>query len=408
LDLANQKAAKASAMEEAKAYFDKAVELLDTMPETEENLERRISLLVNQHLVFAFLLRLTEYYELIVRHEPLVAKLENQRIRGAFCLRSGGCEWVFGDLDKAVKTLTKGIRLCEAVGDTEEVGVGYYVLGYVHLARGDYHRVLELKEDVLHMGKNGFHLRRYVRACCTASEACSQLGRWDEAVELGQKALGKAQDFSDNALVSWSAWTISYAFTQKRDLDRAMEYGELAATRAPTPAEKAIAQTYLAWTWCHLGQPKRGLEVLAGLLTVYRNVRYAMQQLLTLQFLGEGYLLAGQLDKARETAEELLNLAERSGARGYLGQAHRLLGETSLKTNPNEAGAHFEKCIDLFREIQAENVLAHAYAGVGRLHKQQGNTEQTREYLTKALEIFERLGTLIEPEKVREELGEAS
>jgi len=29
-----------------------------------------------------------------------------------------------------------------------------------------------------------------------------------------------------------------------------------------------------------------------------------------------------------------------------------------------------------------------------------------REYLTKALEIFERLGTLIEPDKVREELAE--
>ena len=60
----------------------------------------------------------------------------------------------------------------------------------------------------------------------------------------------------------------------------------------------------------------------------------------------------------------------------------------------------------LFREIQAENALAHCYAGLGRLHKQQGNAEQAREYLTKALEIFERLGTLIEPEKVRQELAD--
>jgi tetratricopeptide (TPR) repeat protein len=282
------------------------------------------------------------------------------------------------------------------------------VLGYVHLARGDYHKVLELKEDVLHMGENGFHLRRYVRACCTASEACSELGRWDEAVELGRKALSKAQDFSDNALASWSAWTISYTFTLKRDLDRAVEYGELAAARAPTPGEKAFAQTYLAWTWCHRGEPRRGLEVLEGLLTIYRSARYAVRQLLTLQFLGEGYLLVGQLDKTRETAEDLLNLAERSGTRGHLGQAHRLLGETFLKTNPNEAGAHFEKCIDLFREIQAENALAQAYAGIGRLHKQRGETEKAREYLTKALEIFERLGTLIEPDKARKALAELS
>jgi flagellin-specific chaperone FliS len=43
---------------------------------------------------------------------------------------------------------------------------------------------------------------------------------------------------------------------------------------------------------------------------------------------------------------------------------------------------------------------------MGRYHKQQENVEQAREYLTKALEIFERLGTLIEPDKMREELAE--
>ena len=45
-----------------------------------------------------------------------------------------------------------------------------------------------------------------------------------------------------------------------------------------------------------------------------------------------------------------------------------------------------------------------AYAGYGRLHNKQAETVRAREYLMKALEIFKRLGTLIEPDKVREEL----
>ena len=36
----------------------------------------------------------------------------------------------------------------------------------------------------------------------------------------------------------------------------------------------------------------------------------------------------------------------------------------------------------------------------------QGNGEKARKYLTDALEIFERLGALIEPDKVRKELAE--
>lgn len=67
---------------------------------------------------------------------------------------------------------------------------------------------------------------------------------------------------------------------------------------------------------------------------------------------------------------------------------------------------HFEKSISILQEIKGENELALAYSGYGRFHKQQGNTKQAREYLTNALGIFERLGTLIEPDKVRQELAE--
>ena len=57
-------------------------------------------------------------------------------------------------------------------------------------------------------------------------------------------------------------------------------------------------------------------------------------------------------------------------------------------------------------EIKAENELALAYAGYGRLQMQQGQFAQAREYLTKALEVFDRLGTLIEPDKLRVILAE--
>jgi tetratricopeptide (TPR) repeat protein len=82
------------------------------------------------------------------------------------------------------------------------------------------------------------------------------------------------------------------------------------------------------------------------------------------------------------------------------------LGEIALKTNPARAAPHFKKSIAILRQIKAENELALAYAGYSRLHKHKGQIAQAREYLTKALEIFERLGTLIEPDKVKKALAE--
>ena len=45
---------------------------------------------------------------------------------------------------------------------------------------------------------------------------------------------------------------------------------------------------------------------------------------------------------------------------------------------------------------------------LGRLYKQLGNIKQARENLARALEIFEELSSLVEPDKVRRELEELS
>jgi len=141
-------------------------------------------------------------------------------------------------------------------------------------------------------------------------------------------------------------------------------------------------------------------------MPIFRASRLAGSELMSMYALGEAYWLAGEFDKARQTLEELLEIADHRGARYYSGCTHRLLGEVTTEINPTEAAPHFERSIALLREINAENELAKAYAAYGRLYRQQGNIAQGREYLTKALDIFDRLGTLIEPERVRQELAE--
>ncbi len=225
-------------------------------------------------------------------------------------------------------------------------------------------------------------------------------------MEEAEKALKVAEECSDNSLVVFAAWTLSMAYTWRGDVGRGVEYGELALQKAVTPADKGWAQRGLGWALCRAGEANRGVELLASLVPIFRASRYKPFEIPTTCNLGEGYWLAGDDDKARQTLEEGLEIADRCGARYYVGFAQRLLGEIALKTNPAQAAAHFEKSIAILKEIKAENELALAYTGFGRLYKKQGQVAQAREYLTKALEIFERLGTLIEPDKVREELAE--
>ena len=405
LDLANQKAAKLNAVEEAKTYFDEAMKLLDTLPETEETQKLRVSLLVNQWAMFFLLFKPSEYYDLLTRYEPMAVGLGNQGLLGAFYARLAQCEWWPGHFDQAIQRGTRAVELCEATGNAEGAGMAYLAMQWSYLFKGDYDRVVALKEDILRIMEQHFNLRTYVWAFSAASFAYSELGRWDEAVQEGREGLSVAERFSDNSMISFAHLTISTAYINKGDLAQGIRYGELAEHKAPTPADKVWAQAHLALAWIRAGEPHRGIESLAPLVPMYRAVSYSGGEGQIMLSLSEGYWLTGEYDKARQMLEECLELAERCGMKSYIGIAHRLLAEIALKTDPAQAEPHFERAIAILREIKNESELPKAYAGYGRFHKQQSNTAQAREYLTKALEIFERLGTLIEPDKVREDLA---
>jgi tetratricopeptide (TPR) repeat protein len=278
LGLANHKAIRLNAMEEAKAYFDEAMALLDALPETEENRKRRISLLVNQWEVILLLLEFPEYYDLLTRYESMASELGSPKLLGSFY-----AQWSY-------------------------------------LYRGDYDRVLAVKEGFLRTMEQRFNLHLYLRGLVGASRAYIYLGRWNEAVEEAEKALKVAEEASDHSLVAFTAWTLSMAYTWRGDLGQ----------KAVTPADKAWTGRGLGWALCRAGETNRGIELLGAAVGIVRASGHMASKIPTACILGAGYWLAGKDDKARQTLEEGLEMADRCGARYYLGWAQRLLGEIAL------------------------------------------------------------------------------
>ncbi len=162
LDRANQKAAKVSAMEEAKAYFDKAMELLDSLPETELNQRRRISLLEKQWSVFMLLFKYPEYYDLLTRYEPVALRSDSQELLGMFYARMAMCEFWFGDFDQAIQRGTKAVELCEASGNSEGAGFACLAMQWCHIYKCEFDQVFALNENILRMTDRQFSHRQYV------------------------------------------------------------------------------------------------------------------------------------------------------------------------------------------------------------------------------------------------------
>ena len=124
-------------------------------------------------------------------------------------------------MKRAIRTLTEAVARCEAAGNVADVGQAYVTLQWSHLYRGDYDRVIALKDRAIQTLEQHMHLRSYVWAFATVSWASTCLGRWEEAVAEGRRALRIGEAYSDRSMISFTAWILLVAYISQGDLAQA-------------------------------------------------------------------------------------------------------------------------------------------------------------------------------------------
>ncbi len=405
---ANEKAMSADALIEARDYFDRAMELLDALPDTAQNRRRRLALLANQIVAFQNLFQMREYYELLTRCEPMAVELNDPALLGPVIQQIGHCDWTFGRFEQAHKRFAAAAQLLEATGNYAVAAQTYQIWMWNYDNIGDFREVLDLRERAERAWERGRNLRWYVYALSAAALAYGYLGRFGEGIEEARKALAAAEKLRDTTQLSFAAWALGFVYLCQGDLPRAIEYCTLGVDKAPTPAERAWAQGALAAAWCRGGELDKAIEVLAPLYKTLRGVGFVPGERWAL-FLGEAYWRAGRYDEARAAIVEGLEIHARHGMKYETAVSRRLLGEVLAATSASDARnhpaeSHFKESINALQQIRAEVDLALAWAGYGRLCARLGRMAEAREHLGKAQRISERLGMVGEPDRLRSEL----
>ncbi|MDB4304037.1 AAA family ATPase, partial [Desulfosarcina sp.] len=339
-NLSNRKAIKLNALEDAMAYFNEAMQLLDTLTNTEENRERRISIIVHNNDVFQLQFMGIEYHEILKNYEQTAVDLDQPDMLGAFYARLGGCGWWMGEYEQAIQTLNKAIELCDVAGNAEYAGFALMALQWSYLDRSNFDKVLTLKKEALQRLDQHFSLRVYLYVLTAVTMVHKYMGCWDKAISEGQIALKTAEEFSDNSTISFAAFQLSYVHLEKRDISLAIKYASYAVDKASTPADKSWAQDALAVAWIKSGEIDKGIQFLASKVQAYEAVNWIFGVIYLKTYLGEGYWLKGMYDEAKQTIAESLELASRYGFRFYIAFSNRILGEILRITSMDQAPAH--------------------------------------------------------------------
>ncbi len=404
--LAAAKAQRRWANAEAVARFESAVKRLETMPDTEPNRLRRIDAVVKQAEVMFALGRQAEHVQALDSIRDLTESADPPR-RAAWLSWAGFFHSLTGARTEVpIAYCREAVALADLAGLDDMRAFAECSLAQVYLFAGNLQGALETGERALRFFESRQNLWWACRALYQLSPAANASGQWKQGLEYCRRALEHGQEMNDLRLKSSGWWRTGSTHIQRGDFDSGLRCCEQAFALNPIPFDAAMARGVHGYGLVKAGNLRTGIAELADAVAWLEksNLRYT-RSLYTL-WLAEGYLRQGQERRAQRLLEEILTTSRERGYRHLEGVAHRLLGECLTPDDPARAAIHLAEALRILEEIGSRNEFAKTLAAKGGLRRSAEDSDEARQFLERAIEIFEALGTVDGPLRVRASLAE--
>jgi tetratricopeptide (TPR) repeat protein len=422
VDYARQAALKAagrSALEDAWTWFEQALGVLATLPESQPTLEQAFEIRLELRAVLTLLGEVRRTLERLREAETLAERLNDDRRRGRIFAILTNVYSQLGDLDEAHASAIRGLATAKQLGDLELRILTTTYLAQVHYYRGEYKRAVELATDNL-AALPADWVSEYLGVSAPASVynrwvlvmSLAQLGSFAEAVECETELIRLAEPTHHPFTVGMAYYATSMLYLLKGNWAKGRSQIErwIAAVRMGNVVPilpEAVASS--AWVLAQLGEANEALNRLwEGKQLLEREaVRGRVGRLGWGYYsLGRGCLLLGRLDEARSMSDRAIESS--SSQPGFAAQSLNLLGD--ITTHPDgfdaESGeAYYCQALALAEPRGMHPLLAHCHHGLGKLYRRTGKREQAQEHLTTATTMYREMGMTYWLEKAEPELG---
>jgi class 3 adenylate cyclase/tetratricopeptide (TPR) repeat protein len=403
---ANGKAIGMSAMTGAQAYFKGALEVLKALPENDSTSLLKFDLVLEQVFVTLALFTFRDYYKTLEEHEATARRLGDARRKGAFAARVGWCEWAQGDFEKGIVTLNQAVEDCRSANNDDDLGFALMTRAWCELDLGDFRPALLTCVNAIDALERKPDLQSYVRTRAAAAAVHAYLGNWKAAIAEGRQAVERSREYDASGATSFAAMIGTWPYVFMGDMRGALEMAELARATALDFADQLFAKGNHALVRCRFGGKSEATEAakdLAEVVGVIHYMQFPACETFDLYYC-EALWRSGDLERARSALDTCLTIVGKSNMKYYQACAWRLIGEVALaegRAQRDLARQSFQKSAAGFKAVGAENDYALALAGWGRQRIADADRAGAEGHLREALAIFERLGTLREPDVVR-------
>jgi class 3 adenylate cyclase/tetratricopeptide (TPR) repeat protein len=404
--LAAEKAQRRWANTEALAFFQDALQRLDSLPDTETNRLRRIDAVVKQGELMFALGRHTQHVQALERIRPLIDAADPPRRAAWFCW-AGFLHSLTGARPEVPMTYCREAAALADVAHLDDMrAFAEGCLAQVYVVVGKLRDAVEMGERALAFFETQGNVWWACRTLWFLSTACNAIGEWERGFGYCRRALEHGQEVNDLRLKIVGWYRTGSTHTLRGDPGAAIVCFDEALNLSPIPFDAALARGFKGFALVKAGKSAEGIGLLKDSVAWLQqsNIPYTCAYVSTC--LAEAHVRAGDCQSAREVAEALLDTCRSLGYPHLEGWTERLLGECLGADDPLAAALHLGRAAEILEQVGARNELAKTLVAQAELRVRDGDYPTARPLLDRALGIFEELGTLDGPDRARRLLAE--
>src|SRR6516162_3703398 len=404
--LAAEKSQRRWANSEALAYFEDALARLDAMPDTRPNRLRRIDAVVKQAEVKFALGRQAEHIATLEDIRGIVEETDDPRRRATWHSWIGFLHSLTGSpAARAIEHCREAAAIASAAGCEDLEGFIYSCAAQAYVVAGELRAAIEAGDRAATILEEQNNLWWASRALLNTAQAFIYLGEWEASLACCRRLLAHAATLDDARLKVVGLYRIGAAHIHQGDIERGLRCCDKALSLNPLPYDVAMAKVFRGYGQIRAGRFDAGIADLTEAIAWFEQSRLHHVRVTPALRLAEGYLLRGELGTAQVLIDDVLTTSRAKGYRHVEGLAHRLLAECLAQESPTVAAEHIDAAQQIFISTDARNDLAKALVTRAGLCQNRGDIAEARELLEEAAAIFDSLGTLDEPTRVRSALA---
>ena len=390
---------------DAARFFERALKVLEKLPETPDNLRQAVDLRFELRNALLPSLDTDRILRLLDELDPILDRLGDKQRSAQYAAFRCNQHYLIGQQRRAIEFGDTGVRLARECGDWVVLGQSLFRLGQSYHALGEYRQAILLLEQGLEFNADEFRHDRHNLSIIPSvlnrtwlAIALVECGDFSTGMRHAKRALEIAEG-SEHQLSALPGWlSIGYVLSRKGEIEGAvgaLERGLDLCDRWSFQGWRIRLVSALAVAYARSGRVAEALQLAGQAVSDSEKMRLIADKPRLLVRLGQVSLIARQIEPALTLGKQAAAIAVAHEAKGDEAWARFLIGRAYWASEPkdlDEPEKQLDIALRLATACEARPLAAFCNTTLCEIYAQRGDQVRAKEFNAAATATYRELG----------------